>query len=201
MKFKELSGIWNSTDMELEQSVQINRKLVKQIVLTKVKSRLSEIKWTGIFEIAVGILFFNFLVGFIVDHFADYSFSIPALILLAITLFSLIFEIYRLRLFHTIDSKTAVIEAQKKLALLKKLEVLDVYSLIIIIPLFASPFLIVTAKAFLNLDLYALNTTWLINLSVGSVLIAAILVFILKRFPNKKLQDSIDFLKDLKEND
>lgn len=201
MKFKELTDIWNSTDMELEQSVQINKALVKQIVLSKVKSRLYEIKWTGIFEIAVGILFFNFLVSFIVAHFADFRFYIPALILLIITVSSLIFEIYRMRLFYTIDSKTAVIEAQKKLAQLKKLEIRDLHSLIIIIPLFSTPFLIVAAKAFLNMDLYALNTNWLIQLSAGSILVAAVLIFILKKFPNKKLQESIDFLKELKEND
>ncbi len=201
MKFKELTDIWNSTDMELEQSVQINKELVKQIVLSKVKSRLYEIKWTGIFEIAVGILFFNFLVSFIVAHFADFRFYIPALILLIITVFSLIFEIYRMRLFYTIDSKTAVIEAQKRLAQLKKLEIRDLHSLIIIIPLFSSPFLIVAAKAFLNMDLYAFNTNWLIQLSAGSILVAAVLIFILKKIPNKKLQESINFLNELKEND
>lgn len=201
MKFKELSGIWNSTDMELEQSVQINKELVKQIGLRKVKSRLYEIKWTGIFEIAVGFLFFNFLVNFIVAHFVEFKFFVPAVILLAITLSSLIFEIYRMRLFYTIDAKTAVIEAQKKLAQLKRLEILDIYSLIIIIPLFASPFLIVIAKAFLNIDLYMHFTNWLIQLSAGSILIAAILIYILKRFPNKNLQESIDFLKELNENE
>jgi hypothetical protein len=201
MKFKELSGIWNSTDLELEKSVQINKELVMSISLSKIKSRLYEIKWTGIIEIVVGFIFFNFLVRFIGAHFTDFRFYFPALILLAITVFSLIFEIYRMSLFYTIDSKAAVIEAQKKLAKLKKLEILDIHSLIIIIPLFSAPFLIVAAKAFLNLSLYGAYSTWLVYLSAGSILIAAILIFILKRFPNKNLQESIAFLNELKENE
>ncbi len=201
MKYKELSGIWNSTDLELDKSVQINRELVKQIAYVKIKSQLYEIKWKGIIQIAVGIVFIKFLSGFIITNIADFRYYIPALILLIISAFSLIFEIYRMKLFYTIDSKTAVIEAQKKLAQLQKLEAHDLNSLIIIIPLFSAPFLIVAAKAFLNIDLYAFNTNWLMLLSAGSILVAAALIFILRKFPNKKLQESIDFMNELKEGD
>lgn len=200
MKYEELSGIWNSTDLELEKSVQINKELVMQIGLQKVKSRLFEIKWTAIIEIVVGFLFVNFLVSFIANHFPDSSFLVPACILLSITLFGLIFEIYRLVLYYTIDSKTAVLKAQEKLARLKKLEILDIYSLIIIIPLFTAPIVIVLAKAFLDMSLYDSHSEWLVYLSIGSIFIAAILTFIMIKFPDKRLLESIDFLKELKEN-
>ena len=89
MKFEELSGIWNSADMELEKSVKINKQLVKELGLAKVKSRLYEIKWTSIIEIGVNAIFLSFLTGFIFDHFSDFKFSIPAFILLVVTVVSL----------------------------------------------------------------------------------------------------------------
>ena len=201
MKFDELSSIWNSADLELEKTVTINKKLVMKVSLNKIKSRLFEIKWKGVIALPIHALFVFFLVDFIAAYSSDIRFYIPALILLTITIFSLVFEIHRLTLYYSLDSKSAVIEAQKILAQLKKLEILDIYSLFIIIPLFSAPFLIVVSKAFLNLSLYATSSTWLIYQTVGSVAIAVLIIFILRKYPNKELAESIAFLNELKENE
>ncbi len=201
MKFEELSGIWNSNDIGLDKSIQINKELVKNIGIKKVRSGLYEIKFTAFIGIIVGIFFSMFLWRFLIDNYQVFKFLIPALILLVITTFSLILEIYKLTLIYTLDSKAPVIDAQKKLLRLKKLEILDRYSLYIIIPLFAAPFMIVTAKAFLHLNLYAFNNTWLIYFTLGSIVIAVILIFFLRKFPDKKLSESITFLNELKENE
>ena len=201
MKFEELSGIWNSNDIGLDKSIQINKELVKNIGIKKVRSGLYEIKFTAFIGIIVGIFFSMFLWRFLIGNYQVFKFLIPALILLVITTFSLILEIYKLTLIYTLDSKAPVIDAQKKLLRLKKLEILDRYSLYIIIPLFAAPFMIVTAKAFLHLNLYAFNNRWLIYFTLGSIVIAVILIFFLRKYPNKKLSESITFLNELKENE
>ena len=200
MKFEELSGIWNSTDIALDKSIKINKDLVKNIGISKVKSGLFEIRITAIIGIVAGIIFSIFLVGFIFDNLSDFKFSFPAFILLGITLFGLILEIYKLTLVYTLDSRAAVTEAQKKLMRLKKLEILDTHSLYIIIPLYSAPFMIVIAKAFLHLNLYSFDTTWLIYFTAGSVVIAVILIFFLRKYPGKNLSKSIAFLSELKED-
>ena len=201
MKFDELSNIWNSADLELEKTVTINKKLVMKVGLNKIKSRLFEIKWKAVIAIPINALFVFFLVDFISKNFSDIWLLASGLILLAITIFSLIFEIHRLNLYYTLDSKAAVLAAQKILTQLKKLEILDIYSLFIIIPLFSAPFLIVFTKAFLNLDLIAINSTWLMYQTFGSIVVAAIIIFVLRKYPNKKLSESIAFLNELKENE
>ncbi len=201
MKFEELSGIWNSADLALDKSIQINKELVKNIGISKVRSGLYEIKLTAVIGIIAGIFFSIFLSGFFFNHILDFKFSFPAFILLVIILFSLIIEMYKLILIYTLDSKSPVTEARKKLMRLKKLEILDTYSLCIIIPLFSAPFMIVIAKAFLHLNLYAFNTNWLIYFTAGSIVIALILVFFLRKYPGKNLAKSIAFLNELKEDD
>ena len=201
MKFEELSNIWNSADLELEKTVTINKKLVMKVGLNKIKSRLFEIKWKAVIAIPINALFVIFLVDFISKNFSDIWHLASGLILLAITILSLIFEIHRLNLYYTLDSKAAVLAAQKILAQLKKLEILDIYSLFIIIPLFSAPFLMVFTKAFLNLDLIAVNSTWLMYQTFGSIVVAAIIIFVLRKYPNKKLTESITFLNELKENE
>ncbi len=200
MNFEELSGIWNSADLELEKSIKINKELVKKIGFRKVKSRLAAVKWTAIFEIVVGLLFLNFLGLFLVGNLSEPRFFIPALVLAVVTLFGLIFEINRLVLFYGIDSQLAVVEAQKKLIRLKKMEVWDKYSLLVIIPMFSAPFLIVIAKGFADFSLYEFGTSWMLYFTAGSLVVAVIISFILMRFPDKRLIESIEFLDDLKDN-
>lgn len=200
MKFEELSGIWNNADAGLEQNIKINRSLVKNIAIRKVRSGLYEVKFTAVVGIIAGIFFSMFLWRFIIDNYMQLKFFIPALILLLTTIFSLVIAIYRLVLVYTLDSEATVFESQQKLIRLQKLDILDICSLYVIIPLFTAPFLIVVAKAFAHLDLYSFNTTWLIYLTAGSIIIAVILIFFLKKYPGKRLAKSVAFLNELKED-
>ena len=200
MQFEELSKIWNSPNMELEKSVQINRKLVKQLGMNKVKSHLFEIKWSAIFEIVTQFIFAVILIGFTINHFAEMQFFIPAGLLLVFTLFSLIVEIVKLYLFLSLDSGASVLESQTKLSRLKYFEMLDINSLYVIVPLFSVPFLIVFAKLLFNVDLYEFDLTKLFLYSFfGGLVVAAILVYFLKKYQGKNLDESISFLNELKD--
>lgn len=201
MKFEELTNIWHSTDMALDQSIKINRDLVKSLGLSKVKSKLSGIKWTSIFEIVVGIWFADLLAGFLRANLNDPWFAIPALSLLVITGFSLAIDILKLVRLLSIDPGESVVHAQKRLASLKKLEILDTYSLLVIIPLFSAPFLIVAAKGLIGLNLYDFGTQWIVSYVAGSAVVAVIIVFFLARYPNKELTEAIAFLNELKEGE
>lgn len=71
-------------------------------------------------------------------------------------------------------------------------------ALLVVIPLFATPFLIVFAHAFLGIDLYQWQDH-LLRFTLGSAGVAVILVFILQRFPNKDLKQSLEFIRELRE--
>lgn len=201
MKFEELSAIWHSNDLTLDRSIRINKKFVKNLGISKVAARHYEIKLTATIGIVTGILFAIFLFRFIFEYFTDLKFSVPAMILLVSTCFGLIIEFYNLLLVYTINPESTVEEARKKLIRLKKLEIMNVYSLYVVIPLFGAPFMIVMAKAFLHLDLYAFNTSWLIYFTAGSIIIAVILIYFLRKLSGKKLSQSISFLNGLRDED
>jgi len=201
MQFEELSGLWNSTNTELEKSVRINRELVKQLGFSKVKSHLFEIKWTAFFEIFVEAIFTIFLIGFVINHISEFRFLFPAVVLFVFSSFSLMIEIYKLKLLLTIDSKFSVLEVQRKVSRLRTLEIFDTYSLYVLIPFYSVPFLIVIAKAFLNLSLYEFGIMdWFIYSVIGGLVIAIIIVFFLRKLGIKRLDETIDFLDELKED-
>jgi hypothetical protein len=199
MKFEELSAIWHNNDLTLDKSIRINKEFVKNLGISKVAARHYEIKLTAMIGIMTGILFTIFLCRFIFEYFTDLKFSVPAMILLVTTCFGLVIEFYNVSLLYTINPESTVEEARKKLIRLKKLEIMNMYSLFVVIPLFAAPFMIVMAKAFLHFDLYAFNTGWLIYFTAGSIIIAVILIYFLRKFSGKKLAQSISFLNELRD--
>jgi len=199
MEFKELTEIWKQSDMHQDEAIKVNHRLIKEVGLNKIKTSLRAIQWSSIFEIIIQILFTGFFINFLQNHHAQPAFSIPAALILALIVFNLLFEGYRLALFYSIKTDCQVLKAQKKLSRLKKLEIFDTYSLLVIIPVFTLPFLIVLAKAILNWDLYLLGTGWMIQTIIGSFVVAAILVFIIRKHPNKKLRKAIKFIDELDE--
>ncbi len=197
MNYQEITNIWNETSNKAEMNVSIRQELLKKVSIQNIKSSLYEIKWTSFFELIVNAMWISFLIKFIAANTEYLGFVIPASILLLLALFSSIIETRKLIYFYSLKSSNSVFQTQKKLTKLQFLEHIDTLSLYVIIPLFAAPFFLVIAKSFFNLDLYQYSNA-LILMSFGSVIIALVLVYILKKFPNKHLQESVLFLRELK---
>jgi len=199
MNYNELSKIWSSAGDHMAGSLQINRELAKRAALYKFKNGMQATTLGIWIELIVSGLFFIFLLKFISGHISDVRYALTAFVLLAITLYGFVFEIYRLYLIASVDPSSPVVETQKKLARLQMLEIIDTKSLLIIIPLFSFPFMAVSAKSLLNIDLFAIKPGWTVAYVAGSLVVAAILVVILLRFPSGNLRKTIEFLKELEE--
>ncbi|MEQ9168650.1 MAG: hypothetical protein RLO12_20495 [Fulvivirga sp.] len=201
MNFKELASAWKANDQTLESTIKVNRLLVKNLAFRKIKSSLYEIKWTSFFELAVNVLFYFFLLNFIRDHLTQYEFLIPALLLFVLTMIEIGVEIFKLYQILTLDAQESVIKVKEKLSTLKRLEIIDIYSLYVIIPVFSGPFFLILAKGLLGINLYMFDLTWMIQYVAGSFVVAIILVFILRRFPNEKLKAAMEFLNTLEDDE
>jgi predicted transcriptional regulator len=200
MEFQELAGIWNNADQATGSRVEINQKLVKEVSVQKIRTQLAEVKWTTFIELVVSVLFMFFLGGYLVDQYNDMWFFLPGLLLLISTVINLGLAIYQLTLYYEINASRSVVQNQKVVARLRYLEILDTNSLYVIIPLFFAPFLIVFSKAFLEYDMYA-HSSWMLYNTAGSIVVAMIIVFLLKKYPNKGLKESLSFLNELKESE
>jgi len=166
------------------------------VSMTSVKNNLTTLRWTSYIEIIVNFLFLFFVVNFTASHLSEIKFLIPGLLLFAFSIYSIIFSVNKLVLHFGINAQTPVLQTQKKLEKLRFLELREIQSLYIFIPLLSPIFLIVGAKFILNLDLYN-YMNWLIAQTAASVVIAIIIVFILKKFPDKNLEKSISFLNEI----
>jgi hypothetical protein len=197
MNIEELTKIWNTSNMDINQTATINKELLKNVTMSKVKSNLMEIKLSAIISLIVSWIFTQFLAQFIWTHFSTPKLLIPALVLAIFTLAEFAQSIYQLVLCYTLDSSAPVIENQKKLWRLRFIEQMEVKALLVLIPLFWTAFLIVIAWAFAGMDVLSMGPFILSQLG-GSILIAVIVVYFLKKFPDKKLEEAIQFLAEIK---
>lgn len=200
MELHELTNIWNGSDNKVESTVKINKSLFMEVSINRIKTELSPIRRTSFFEIIVNLLFLFIMIKFSVIQLSEIKFLIPGLLLIAFSCYSIIFSLKKLYLLYSIKAETQVLLTQKKLEKLKLLEIKEKHMLYIFIPLLSPVFLIIGAKAFLNLDLY-LFINWLIAQTAGSILIAAIIVYVLKKFPDKNLDRTLKFLTEIAETE
>lgn len=198
MELHELANIWNGSDNKMENTVKINKTLFMEASINRIKTELSPIRRNSFFEIIVNLLFLFLMMKFSVSNLSEIKFMIPGLILIVFTCYNFIFSIKKLFLIYGIDTQTPVLLTQKKLEMLKLMKIKEIHMLYIFIPLLSPTFLIVGAKVFINLDLYQF-INWLIAQTVASILIAVVIVFVLKKFPDKNLDKTLQFLNEIAE--
>ncbi|WP_321290020.1 hypothetical protein [uncultured Sunxiuqinia sp.] len=197
MDFQELNNIWNRADESLETNLKINKAMFKEVSMQKIKSKLYELKLSSWIEIAFNIPFALFLILYVIDQFTVIKYSGPAFLLLLISLFSLTFSGHKLYLYYRrIHASQSLVETQKSIEKLKYYEQMEKNLLYVIIPLFSTAFLIVMSQSILNIDLYQYSN-WVVLQTAASLIVALIIVFILKKFPNRKIQESLSFLKEI----
>ncbi|MEQ8927178.1 MAG: hypothetical protein RLO81_15260 [Fulvivirga sp.] len=193
MNYEELESLWNSTEKLSTSQIELNKQLIRETLVKKVRSKLSEMKWESIFWLIIGYFWIEYLVAIMIDFWGQNQFFIPATILALITLFSIVLISQKLYHFYSMKSENSILENQRHIRKLKQLELIDVKSLIIIIPLFAVCFLIVMAKYVLDFNLYQFTEN-LVYHTISSFFVGMIITFFLLKHTRKSLEETIEEL-------
>lgn len=197
MEVRELLDIWKNEDDKLNDNIQLNDKLLRHSSFGKIQSLLKENKFENIFELVCNIIFILMLNPFLWSHINEAKFAIPAAFLLILMIIGVIMNIYILSSIYQLNYKTPILEAQRKIERIKLIIKIDTQSLLLLIPLFSSAFLIVFFKGVLGLDIYQFN--WILEYTIGSFFVGVIIVFLLLKYPNKKMESVLGFLKEIGE--
>ncbi len=199
MTLNELTTIWKDNSSQLDQGLQVNRKLFLSVSQEKIRRSLGEFRFEAWVEIIVNGLFLFWFRGYLIDTFGEWKFFVPGAIMAVLMLTSIIWGIYRLVLASRLNIQTSVVATQKIISRLRFYEKVNTNSLLVAIPLFAAAFAIVVAWGVARVDLYLILGHYLWLIMGAGLVIAAILVTILRLFPNKKLKEAQEFLAEIKE--
>lgn len=121
MNEQELKLLWQSTQLQLENSIRINREHTENITRLKVNSLLSSMKPGKIFLLVFGVLWVAVLGSFVLNQFINaygyfspfFLYSLALQVLL--TAVSIVFYMYQLELIRKIDFGQPILSIQRKL--------------------------------------------------------------------------------------
>jgi len=202
MEYSELNKLWDATGSS-DVKISLNQNAIKEITTHKIKNSLSEIKWSSIIEIIINFIWLIFLMNFSKENYQDIRFLFAGFVLIGISIFSIVIEINKLYLYTSIDNNFSVFKAQKRLEKLKFLEKLDINLLFLIIPLFFVPFVLIITKGFLKINLFQLGLGGyeIVLTTLGTVAVAMVVVFVLRKTQFKSMNESLEFLKEINQNE
>lgn len=199
MDLDRLKNIWIEHHQAHDKTESVNLSLLREASVNKIKGMLSDFKWTTLFELAVTIIGVNYLIGYLFDLIDELKFFVPGLAILVLGLYDIIWKLWMLAIYSRIDYQSAITETQKRVEKLRYYQRREINELYLIIPLFWMAFIVVIARGLLGVDAYQfIILNWPFQL-IGSIVVAIIVVWFVKLFPDKKLNQAATFLKEIEE--
>jgi hypothetical protein len=166
----EMKEVWTAHDEKLDQSIRLNRELLKIATLSKARSATQRMGWALGLEAVVWLVIIVSLGSFIARHVAVVTLLLCAAALDVYAIGMLAATIRQIVALRQIDYSRPVTAIQKQLAMLRVLRIRITQRALLGGTVVWAPLLIVAAKAFLGLDM--VNGLWLwANVAFGVCLI------------------------------
>lgn len=176
MELDELRQKWAEHDRKLDESVRLNRQLIRETYTTRARFAL----WRLAGMLALGSIMMLAIIvtlgRFIAINWSTPRFAVPAIILDILAIATLAALNAQIGLALNIDYSQPVAVIQKRLEVLRKFRIRYVQAICLLATLTWAPIFIVVMKAFLGWDVYRLfGATWiLVNVAIGlAVLVIA----------------------------
>jgi len=196
MQLQELKEIWNAYDRKLDNSIRLNKAVLKEIKLDQIKSRTSRATIAPAIEIGLNAIVMLWLGSFIADHIDSIRFLIPAIALDVAAIALLITSIFEVVMLRQIDYSRPLLGIQKRLDSLRALKIQTTKWVFTCAVLIWVPLLIVGMKAFFNIDAYAVfSPAYLVASVLAGFLVIGGVVWVSRKYRHK-LENS-PFLQSL----
>lgn len=197
MELSEIKTLWQTHNTEVSDQIMLNKKLLKESGINRIKSSLGEFKFENFLELILSILFVPYIVGFIINYGSSLSFLLPASIVFLVTIATIIWNIHNLYNAISLNYDESITQLHKKISRLQLLAKYELNSLYILMPVLSYCFLVLFAKSVFNIDMYSyLNMYWVYN-GIAVVAITLLIVWLLKKFPDKGIEQAAAFLKEI----
>src|SRR3569833_186987 len=207
MEELDIKQLWHAYDLKLEQSLQLNKQIMRELQTQKAEDNIGAFKRNQIAGLVLGILWIAVLV-FFTFHAGGYPYFAGSIGLIAVfNIFAVAAYVRHLALLDSISITDSVTDAQQKLAAIQMS-----LSYVGRIMILQAPF---WCTFWYNQDLvnHAGTQFWVINLSVvASFLVLSVYLFqklsyknihmkwvkaFNESFGGKKLIIAMEFLKDI----
>ena len=198
MELNELKNIWNQLDQGTEAQLKVEPSFMRKVSLQKTQSSLRHLTLGAIVELVVNAAFVIPFAGLAIRYLDEPKFAWPPLLLALMGLLTIAWNVYSLFVLNTLKYQDSITAAQKKLARLDYQNLHRQRTLLyILFPLSWAAILILFCKMVLNLDLYQYPTYLILNM-VASVVLVPVVIWVSKKFPDRKKEEVLSFLESIR---
>jgi len=197
MELDQLKKIWKDYDEAIEPRLELNKELLKEASVKKVQSFMFEFRLENYLELLINGIACTYLIKLLIGGFEDLKFVLPVTFLIILLGFELAWNLYKLIQSDKLSYKRPLIENLKVLEKLRLYNRWEIQSLIVLIPMFSASFLILIPKLFFDLDVFPLLGDGVWYFVLGSVVVGLVLAGILSLFPDRKMNQAINFLREI----
>ena len=186
MTLDDLKAEWAARDRRLEKGIELNTQLLRESYVDRHGSSVRRWSLGGfLFELPFYIVAIAALGVFIVRHFDEVKFVVPALLLDVWCIAMLAATAYQFGSIYRLDFGKPVIALQKALVSIRMARLRAVkWGFAAGLLVWCAPFWIVIAKAALDVDLYVLPGFLAFN-AIGCGVLAALIVWLLRRYSER----------------
>ena len=195
MNIDELKNAWNVYDKSLDS--KINLDLLKTVTIDKTKSLTRTFKFGAVVEIIVSLFFVNYMAEVVIDQWATWEYSLPALVIGLISLGTVIWNAYALTQLAFLNYDASIAEAQKKMERIYTQSKWQNTTLHYLLVPLAGAMLAIMALKYLNLSLTG-HLDIILYAVLGGIAVVPMVVWIVKMSPDKEMESAIRFLDDIK---
>jgi hypothetical protein len=190
MELQELQERWLEQERRLEENQALTLQLARGLRADQTKGALRRLFYSGWIELIMDLAFLVILVSYITEVLWQPRYSLPAIILLGLSVAMTSLLVRQLHLLHGLDYSAPVVKLQRELERLKILRVTEVKWILLLSPALWPPIFVVFTHGILGLDPYLLvNATWLlVNVLFG--IIASALLWGLAHYVSRRHSES-----------
>jgi hypothetical protein len=196
MELTELQNIWQQYDRKISENTQINKEILRLMLLSKPQKRFSWIKFSAGFSTLSPLIFVTVLLVLNVQFYIGLNFYIGLALFLPVYTITYIWDIEYFRLIRKIDFSMTLLTLKKEIAQLEKYKIKKTRIRYMLMPVAISGFLLMIIHS-MNFSLNFVSIIPLL-LMVVVFLLSMYITFkysIYERF--KKLNKEIECLQQL----
>lgn len=198
MQIEEILNNWKSYDQTLDQHLTINKTFMRELIAKKANKVLQRFHAESWMHFALGVLCTNLFFKWLLGSGSEWKFIFPLALLLFISVMEIVTSV--LVLLNSYSRRDMpILQMQKKLQRVVLIQKLDTWSILILSPVLW-PVFIIGIFHFIGLDAFSLLTfkDWIWQI-IGCIGVSVLVVWLLLKYPDKKLLKAVKLLKEVKE--
>lgn len=196
MNLDELKNAWNEYDKSLDSKVNLD--LLKMVSMQKTKSLTLTFKFEVIFEMVVTMPFIYPMVRLVITQWPVWEYWVPGLVLGLSAIGTVAWNVCALIQLWRLHYDASIASTQRKLErIYMQHKWLNTTLLYFLIPL-AGVMITIMVFKFLHIELLE-HLNILLYIVLVCLIVVLFVVWIVKTFPDKKMESAIRFLDEIRQ--